>query len=556
MIKFPTFVEYTNYGNTLQDQGEPKEAIKYYKKALELSPNHPVILQNLGTVLHSLGRLDEAEEAFKEAIKIPSAPLHEAHYHYNLGMVYLQKGQLLKVISCLEKVIELNPKFADACNTLFLVKRQICDWRGIGEIEKRLDKIKYNGPLSSVIRHEDARINFKAAKAWSEDFKKRFSEVNYAFNKVVRKEEKKIRIGYLSNDLQDHPVGQMVASMFGHHDRSRFEVWIYSGGKDDGSMFRKMIKEGADKFFDIQNIKNTQVSDIIFAHKIDILVDLMGYTKANLMEVCVRHPAPIQVTWLGFPGTSGAGFFDYVIVDKTVVPPKDAKFYSEKLMYLPRCYQVNNNCIQISKKGFVRADFNLPKKGIIFASFNQPYKIEPVMWSVWMKILSRVPGSVLWLWEKDKEAKVNLQREAKMAGIDPKRLVFSGRLPKKEHLKRIGLADLGLDTRIYGGHTTTSDFLWAGVPAITKLGTHFASRVCASILLEAGLPELVCKSLEEYEEKAVDLALNPDKLNKLKKKITQERLKKSLFDTKGFVKDLERAYIKMWEKWIKQLLVK
>jgi protein O-GlcNAc transferase len=435
---------------------------------------------------------------------------------------------------------------SDAANILFLVKRRICDWKGIEKVERKLDRVACDSPLTSILRHENPEKNYKAAKVWSQNLQKEIGKTPYSFNKKERAKKKKIRIGYLSADLQNHPVGQMMSGMLKYHDRKKFEIFVYSCGKNDGTVFQEMIREGADQFFDVSDINDSQVSDIIFAHGVDILVDLMGYTINNRLKICARRPAPIQVSWLGFPGTTGADFFDYLVADKVVISPDDAKFYSEKLMYLPRCYQVNSQ-INSSNKKFKRADFGLPEKGIIFASFNQPYKIEPVIWKIWMNILKRVPTGILWLWEENSNVVMNLQREAKEAGIDSKRLIFSKRLSKEEHLARIKLVDLGLDTRIYGGHTTTSDFLWAGVPVITKIGKHFASRVCASILKEAGLSELICNSFKEYEKKAVELALNPEKLNNLKQKITQEKLKKSLFDTQGFAKDLEKTYVKMQE---------
>ena len=267
----------------------------------------------------------------------------------------------------------------------------------------------------------------------------------------------------------------------------------------------------------------------------------------NRLEILALRPSPIQITWLGFPGTTGADFIDYIIADKVIAPRKHAPFFSEKLIYLRRCYQINNNKIELSELRFKRQDFKLPKKGVVFVSFTQSQKIDPVMFNIWMNILKRVPDGTLWLWQQNQDATKNLRQEAKKVGVQPSRLVFSPRLPKSEHLARLALADLALDTRLYGGHTTTSDCLRAGVPAITKIGNHFASRVCASILTEAKLPELITHSLKEYEDKAVYLAQHPKELTKIRSKITHERLKKNLYDTEGFVRDLEKAYLKIVE---------
>jgi predicted O-linked N-acetylglucosamine transferase (SPINDLY family) len=299
-------------------------------------------------------------------------------------------------------------------------------------------------------------------------------------------------------------------------------------------------------------MENREAAEKIFEDKIDILIDLTGYTADNRLEICAMRPAPIQITWLGFPGTSGGDFFDYIIVDKIIVPKKAAVFFSEKLIYLPHCYQINNEKIKISSKKYSRRDFGLPENSFVFACFNQAYKIDPVIFRIWMNILKKVPNSVLWLWEQNKETSVNLQKEAARYLIDPSRLVFTGRLPKEEHLSRIRLCDLGLDTRIYGGHTTTSDFLWAGVPVVTKLGNHFASRVCASLLNEVGLSELIAKDLNQYENMAVILAKDKNKLKQIKKKLNQEYLKTNLYNTKRFVKNLEEIYVKIWGNYLKK----
>jgi predicted O-linked N-acetylglucosamine transferase (SPINDLY family) len=292
---------------------------------------------------------------------------------------------------------------------------------------------------------------------------------------------------------------------------------------------------------------NTEAMDRIHSDEIDILIDITGFTKDNRLEICAGRPAKVQITWLGFPGTSGSNFFDYVIADKIVLPERDLKYYSEKAIYLPHTYQINNSTIEPSKEGFTKKRMGLPEKGFIFSSFNQNYKIEPDLWKIWMNILKRVPDSYLWMWRQDEIAAKNLIKEAKKAGIKEDRLIFGGRFSKDNHIERLALADLGLDTKTYGGHTTTSDSLLAGVPVITIMGEHFASRVCASLLTEAGIPEMIVKNLNEYEDFAVMLAENPDKLKRISEKITTDKLKKNLYNTRRFVESLEKAYLKVWE---------
>jgi len=280
--------------------------------------------------------------------------------------------------------------------------------------------------------------------------------------------------------------------------------------------------------------------------KVCILIDLMGYTNGNRLDVCALRPSPLQLTWLGFPGTTGAEFFDYIITDKIVSPEGHASFYSENFVYMPHCYQVNNNCQEIADCEWQRRDFGLPEHGFVFSSFNQPVKVDPLMFDCWMRILKKVSNSVLWLLWDNRIAEVNLRSAAQERGINPNRLVFAKKLSKEKHLARMRLADLALDTRVYNGHTTTSDSLWAGTPVIALQGTHFASRVSASILTAIELPELITQDLTEYENLAVHLALNRDNLIHLRQKLKSHRNTKPLFDTARFTKNLEFAFQEMW----------
>jgi predicted O-linked N-acetylglucosamine transferase (SPINDLY family) len=265
------------------------------------------------------------------------------------------------------------------------------------------------------------------------------------------------------------------------------------------------------------------------------------------MHISALCPAPVQVSYLGFPGTTGSDFLDYIITDRIVTPEDQASYYTEQFVYMPHCYQVNDQTQVIAKKRWSKSDFGLPENNFVFCSFNQGYKIDSEMFRVWMNVLAEVPSSVLWLFAKDKSAEVNLRREAQARGVNPERLIFATKLPKDKHLRRLQLADLAVDTRIYNGHTTTSDTLWAGTPVITMQGTHFASRVSSSILMAIGLPELVTYNLKEYEKLAVRLAHNSDQLDVIRRKLEKNRSVKPLFDTTRFVRNLERAYKEMWE---------
>ncbi|MEW5726175.1 MAG: hypothetical protein AB1896_23905, partial [Thermodesulfobacteriota bacterium] len=280
---------------------------------------------------------------------------------------------------------------------------------------------------------------------------------------------------------------------------------------------------------------------------VDILVDLSGHNQGNRLDVCSQRPAPINVFYLGFAGTTGADFIDYLIADRTVAPPEEARYFSEKLVLLPHTYLATDREQEISARRPTRAELGLPEEAFVFCCFNGHHKLEPVMFAVWMKVLQKTPGSVLWLITGHDLAQANLRREAANRGVDPGRLVFGPRLPKAEHLARVQAADLALDTLIYKAHTTTSDALWAGVPAITFRGSHFASRVPTSLLNAIGLPDLVAQNLEEYEALAVRLAQSPVEMDGIKKRLEKNRTKWPLFDTPRFTRNLEKAYLSMWE---------
>lgn len=354
-----------------------------------------------------------------------------------------------------------------------------------------------------------------------------------------------IRIAYLSNTFRNHPGSHLISGIFRLHDRSEFEIFCFSYGRNDHSYYRKRAEQEADYFFDISQVSDMAAADLIRHHRIDILVDLRGFTQDNRLSISALRPAPIQVFYLGYPGTTGADFIDYIIADKVVVPKAHIPYFSEKIVYMPHCYQANDNTQKISERRFQRREFNIPKDVFAFCSFSTHYKIEPIMFDCWTRILKRVPRSVLCLVEGGRTTQTNLKKELANRSVDQSRLLFLNKLPKDEHLARLQLLDLSLDTRIYNGHTTTSDALWAGIPVVALKGGHFASRVSASILQTMGLPELVTRDIDEYEALAVKIALSSEHQNILKQKIDANRLTSPLFDTPRFTKNLERAYLEM-----------
>lgn len=357
----------------------------------------------------------------------------------------------------------------------------------------------------------------------------------------------RIRLGYLSSDFFEHATAYLLSEVLEHHDRGRFEVVAYSYGADDGSAARRRIERGVDRFIDAQDLSDRALADRVRADGIDILFDLKGYTLGARNRVLAWRPAPIQVNYLGYPGTLGHAAYDYVIGDPIVTPMQHADGFDEAIAQLPRCYQPNDRRRAIGPRP-ARADCGLPEHGFVFCSFNNPYKITPDVFDRWCRLLGAVDGSVLWLFESSEQARGNLSRQAARRGIDPRRLAWAGHLPLASHLGRLQLADLVLDTRPVCGHTTASDALWAGVPVVACPGDTFVSRVAASLLHAAGLPELIAPDLDRYESIALALARDPAQLAQLRERLAAARESRALFDSAAYTRDLESLLLRMVER--------
>lgn len=370
------------------------------------------------------------------------------------------------------------------------------------------------------------------------------ADLAFTFRSAARP---KIRLGYLSCDFHEHATSLLLVELLESHDRERFEVFAYSYGPDDGKGMRERLKKSFDRFVDIQTLSTSEAAQAIHQDEVDILIDLKGYTQANRTAILTFRPAPIQVNYLGYPGTLGGEFCDYIITDPFLTPPGSADDYSEAFAYLPNTYQPHGRQSPIGVRP-TRAEAGLAEQGFVFCCFNQAYKITPDVFDIWCRLLADVPGSVLWLL-KSTLAEGNLRNEAYQRGISPDRLVFADDKPQVEHLGRLGLADLVLDTLPYNAHTTASDALWAGVPLVTCAGETFPSRVAGSLLHAIGLPELIADDLESYYDLAFDLATRPEHLSRIKHKLAANRLSAPLFDIRAYTRHLEGLFEAMWQRY-------
>ncbi len=577
-----------NLANTLQEVGRLEEAVQAYRRAIALKPDYVKAHLNLGNALDSLHQFEEAASCYQRALafggdhaethcnlgncyktqnKFREALTHficaatlepgRAEFHYEVGMVRFAILDYPEAITAFNRVLEIESSHSGATSLLLYIQQSVCDWTETSRLGPMVraatdqawasgDKCR-EGPLESLSRDADPERNFRVATDFAAQFT-RSPKAAALSRRGSAAKRRKLKIGYLSVDFREHAVAHVMAGVIDRHDRERFEIFAYSYGADDESRWRSRIESSSDHFVDLTATDDAKAVARIRDDRIDILVDLTLWTRGSRPRICAARPAAVQLQYLGFPGTSAAPFYDYAIVDQTVVPPEHRRFWSETLVYMPHCYFVPDASQVIAKTGLRRGDCGLPDDAIVFCSFNQSYKIEAQVFSAWMRILTQVPGSVLWLSSGSSVAENNLASEALRQNVDPRRLVFAGRVDDKaQHLERIGLADVALDTLTYNGHTTTSDALWAGIPVISVLGGHFASRVSGSMLRAAGLPELIASDVDDYIRIAVEIATSPGQRRSLRSQLLEARTSSPLFDTDQAVRNIETAYGRIFE---------
>ena len=541
------FEAHNNLGIVLTDMGKLAEAVASFQRALALAPGLARAHGSLGDALLAQNRLEDAVASYQRAIALDP---DDAGAYHNLGNALETQGRVAGAVAAVERALALDPENPIALTTWFRRRQRICDWEDYQEDEAKARNAIGGRPFLGIF----ALLAFYSTPAEQLDCARGAAGTITVpeAERLPRPEPRpgeRIRLGYLSADFRQHPVGVSIAGLIEHHDRRHFEVIGYSYGPNDGSALRTRLAGAFDRFVDISEMAHRQAAELIHADAIDIVIDLTGYTTHTRTCILAYRPAPIQVSYLGYPGTMGADFIDYIIVDPFVVPSDQQPFYTERLVHLASCYQPSDPKRASAQPAPSRAESGLPPQGFVFCCFNSSYKITPALFDIWMRLLTAVPDSVLWLFEANPLVKTNLRREAIDRGVAAERLVFAPGVPMPEHLARLALADLFLDTLPYNAGATANDALWVGLPVLTCAGETYVGRMAGALLLAAGLPELVTTSLETYEAVALRLATEPGRLAALRQRLVRNRSTMPLFDIASITREVEAAYARMWETW-------
>lgn len=527
-----------NLGITFQKLGDLKAASETLSSAISIEPNYADAVNNLANVLQELGRYDEAEKTYKKAIALKPS-LAEAHN--GLGVVYSYLGKSEEAINSFQAALEISPNHSFAYSQLIHEKTKVCDWSDISypfTSENGSNKLVMP-PFALLALSDNPSQELEVSSRYTDYlFPKLPTKKNYA---VVR-QDRKLRVGYFSADFKDHPVCRLLLRVFEIHNRKNFEVFGYSLGKPSGDQVFARAVQAFDQFKDLSLMSDNKIVSVVESDKIDIAIDLSGYTKNHRVNIFSKRLAPIQINYLGFPGSMGAQFMDYIIADKYLIPPKSEKYYSEKIIFMPHCYQAQDNTIETQFENIKRENFNLPKNNFVFCAINASYKISEQAFIVWTNLLLKKPKSVLWLLKENDLSEQNLRKFAARQGVDPARLIFSKRCPFEDYMKKFCLVDIFLDTFNYNAGATAANALWSGVPIITLEGKSYSARMAGSLLRALDLQELIAPTVEKYFEKALGLANDKQALTSLKRKLVQNIKTKPLFDSELFTSNLEKGY--------------
>lgn len=512
-----------------------------------LYPSDPFTFLNQGNIFEKQGKLNEALAFYNNAVNINNQYCEAI---FNKANILTLLNRLDEAIIEYEKLLALEPDFDYLLGTVIHIKMLLCDWERFDErlqlLKNKIQLFNKATPCFPIITIVDSlELHQKVSNKRIKDL----YPVNKSLGEIKNTKNEKIRIGYFSTDFHNHATSYLMAKLFELHDKKKFEIYAFSFGAIIHDEMRERLINSFDHFVEVGNKSPKEIAMMSRQLGIDIAIDLKGHTLGHKIEIFSYRAAPIQINYLGYPGSTGAEYIDYIIADKVLIPENLNKFYSEKIIYLPNSYQVNDDTKKIASINLKRKEFCLPSDKFIFCCFNNNYKILPSVFKSWINILNRVPNSILWLLKDNTTAYENLIESARTTGLDPSRIIFSPRIELSIHLARHQLADLFLDTFPCNAHTTASDALWAGLPVLTRIGESFASRVAASLLSSIGLHELITTSESEYEDIAVQLALNKDKLFFLKSKLHINKKTMPLFDTAKFAKHIENAYESAYRRY-------
>jgi len=539
---------HNNRGNTLREMQRRQEALASLDRALALDSGYVDARVNRGNVLQDLGHYEAALAEYDRILA--GDPQHAAALN-NRGNVLRELGRHAEAGDTVERLLQHHPDWPYAPGLLAQSRAACCAWSDHETLTRRVIESVRAGnradqPFSFLALSDSAADQLQCARTYAAD---RYPPALQPLWQGERYRHDRIRVAYLSADFHNHATAHLMAELFERHDRQHFEVTGVSFGPDRQDEMRARLCQGLEHFIDVREMPDQEVAAYLHRNETDIVVDLKGFTLDCRAGILAHRPAPIQVNYLGYPGTMGAEYIDYVLADRHVIPPGHEVHYSERVVHLPDTYQVNDGKRRIAESGPDRRECGLPGSAFVFCCFNNNYKITPPVFDIWMRLLSRVEGSVLWLLEDNATAMSNLRREAARRGVDAERLIFAKRMPLDQHLARHRLADLFLDTLPYNAHTTASDALWAGLPVITCMGQTFAGRVAGSLLYAVGLPELVTGNPQDYEALALQLATHPEQLGMIRARLQEQRNRQPLFDCDLFRHHLESAYLTMWERY-------
>lgn len=536
-----------NRGNLLKEMKQVNRALASFGHAIRLKPDYAEALNNRGTLLLNLKQLEPALNSFDEVIKFQ--PL-SAQAHVNRGLTLQEMNRFEEAVASFDRALSLQPDIDLHLAVVLGTKLEICDWKDFDDFllkfeEQARVETRFSIPFDTLMLTDDPEIQKKTSEVRA---LKRQSDQLSSGSNFIHIGHDRIRIGYFSSDFFNHATMHLMEDLFKIHDKSKFELIAFSFGPQIRDDWRQKIVPLFDQFIDVSAHTDIEIAGKARELEIDIAIDLKGYTKESRPGVFAERAAPVQVSYLGFPGTMGSSDIDYIIADRTVVPESSKRYFSEKIIYLPDSYQANINYGAVAERPGSRAQFGLPETGFVYACFNKNAKITPETFSCWMRILKANDGSVLWLFKSNDVAQENLRKEAESRGVAGDRLVFAPWIPREAHLPRIQLADLFLDTFPYNAHTTASDALRAGVPVLTRTGRSFASRVAASLLHATGLSELITDSAAEYEARAIAIATDAELFDRIKRTLQDNLPTCPLFDARLFARHIESAYSEIYRR--------